>query len=610
MESSVRRLTCIGACAIFVSVGGVPARAAEPAQPTGAWQRPVQGAVVRPFQQPSSIYGPGHRGVDFAATAAAGMPVRAANDGVVSFAGWVAGTLHVTIAHDGNLRTSYSFLQSINVREGQAVARGDVVGTAGGVGPDHDGGVLHFGLRVGDRYVDPMVLFRPDDLTKLVRLVPAGDPHEEPWTSAGERRELQTSLHLPSPGQPAAGSSVADESGGGGCGPDLPVVDVVADAACDVGGWLGDRAHEAVDIGLRTLHAVTGTANDVLDGLRGPLHDTIAMLRSLPAAIASKLARTPAGMLALDIFEIGRRFVGALTAECSDDAPPADGTGGSAHRVMVVAGINSSGQAGDRGPTVALDVAALGYHRGEGEVRYYSYAPDGGPYTAAATGGSLLVAARQLAEQLRAMQREQPGREVDLIAHSQGGVVVDVFLHEVYQAADPTLPPIGTVITLSSPHEGAPVATAAAQIRSSSVGEQVLDEVGHRFGSLPPPNAVSVRQLSEYSALIQGVQRGGVPEHVDFTSIGATEDFVVPATNISLRGATETTVAVNSPSEHSAIVQDPNALRAVRAALEGRAPPCVGLGTALRGAIAPVLISRVSHVVGDVAATALGGGLP
>jgi hypothetical protein len=113
--------------------------------------------------------------------------------------------------------------------------------------------------------------------------------------------------------------------------------------------------------------------------------------------------------------------------------------------------------------------------------------------------------------------------------------------------------------------------------------------------------------MSERSSLISDVQQAGVPEHVDYTSIGATEDVVVPATNISLRGATETTVAVNSPSEHSAIVEDPNALRAVRAALEGRAPPCVGFATALRGAIAPVLITRASHVFGDVAGAAVGG---
>src|SRR4029079_8095310 len=154
--------------------------------------------VVHPFQEPASGYGPGHRGADLAR--APGTPVRAANDGVVCFAGSVADTLHVTVAHAGGLRTSYSFLAQVSVREGQTVARGDVVGTTGGTGPDHDGTVLHLGLRVGDRYVDPMQLFHPSDLTKLVHLVPADAPDERAWSPARERRDLQTSLRLPTPG--------------------------------------------------------------------------------------------------------------------------------------------------------------------------------------------------------------------------------------------------------------------------------------------------------------------------------------------------------------------------------------------------------------------------
>ena len=123
----------------------------------GAWLRPVSGAVARPFVEPRSRYGAGHRGADFVAPP--GTPVRAANAGEVSFAGSVAGSLHVVVAHPGGLRTSSSFLATVAVRRGQRVARGDVVGTAGGGTGDH-AGVLHFGLRVGDRYVDPMAPVR------------------------------------------------------------------------------------------------------------------------------------------------------------------------------------------------------------------------------------------------------------------------------------------------------------------------------------------------------------------------------------------------------------------------------------------------------------------
>ena len=104
----------------------------------------------------------------------------------------VAGTLHV----DRRARRRAAHVVLVPRRRspcatGQAVARGDVVGTTGGAGDrPRRHASLHFGLRVGDRYVDPMQLFRPDDLTKLVHLVPADEPDETPWSPAGERREL------------------------------------------------------------------------------------------------------------------------------------------------------------------------------------------------------------------------------------------------------------------------------------------------------------------------------------------------------------------------------------------------------------------------------------
>jgi hypothetical protein len=374
---------------------------------------------------------------------------------------------------------------------------------------------------------------------------------------------------------------------------------------CDVGGWLGDGAAAAVDLGIDHLGAVTALAEGALHDLRAGVHVTVKAMQALSRELASALARTPAGQLALDVVAIGRRFVEVTTADCSGDSPAADGTGGSTHRVMVVAGINSFGVAGDGGPTVDLDVEALGYRPGDGEVRYFSYAPDGGPYTEAATHGPIELAAMRLGDQLRAMQREQPGREVDLIAHSQGGLVADWFLGHLYDPADRTLPPLGNVVTLSSPHEGAPLATVGRQIRSSAGGRALLD-AAEGISSLPPPSSRAVQELAEGSPLVEHLWDQGVPEHVDFTTIGATEDVVVPATQISVPGATETVVAVNDLNEHRAIVRAPDALRAVRAALEGRAPPCVGLVTALRVAVAPVVISRVEHTIGSGAAAALG----
>src|SRR5689334_16395582 len=93
-------LALIATVAVVVTARPAHAEADDP--DAAGWLRPVDGAVVHPFEEPASVYGPGHRGADLAAPP--GTPVHAANDGVVSFAGSVAGTMHVTVAHTGGLR--------------------------------------------------------------------------------------------------------------------------------------------------------------------------------------------------------------------------------------------------------------------------------------------------------------------------------------------------------------------------------------------------------------------------------------------------------------------------------------------------------------------------
>ncbi len=109
---------------------------------------PVRGPIVSSYA-PVGSYG-GHWGVDFSADP--GTPVRAAASGTVTFAGSVAGRLSVTIGHGGGLRTSYSYLNEVWVRAGQTVAARQAVGASG---PAHGEPVLHFSVRVGDRYRDP-----------------------------------------------------------------------------------------------------------------------------------------------------------------------------------------------------------------------------------------------------------------------------------------------------------------------------------------------------------------------------------------------------------------------------------------------------------------------
>jgi hypothetical protein len=580
-------------------VGGI-----GPARPVGAapvasaapdWAPPVRGAVVREYVAPSARFGPGHRGVDFAA--APGAPVAAVGRGTVVFAGEVAGSLHVVVLHHGDVRTSYSFLRDIVVAVGDPVEAGTPVGHAGGVDPDGaHAGVVHLGLRIGERYVDPMMLFRRGALPDRVRLVPVDGPPGvgSSWSpaAASEGPGVLAGLRPPA----------ADEGDDGGrCGSGLPVVGPVVHVVCSGVDWAAARTRAALRAGLAVLAAAGRTGRALAAGLRPALESLADALARGGRAVADAYVDQPVMRVLADVVEIGERFLDWTDRECTRGAPAADGTGGSGHAVMAVGGIDSSAPGADR-RSFGLDVEALGYRRDE--VHWFSYAADGGAYDAADTHGDLKEAAKRLAAQLRAREAAEPGREVDLIAHSQGGIVVERFLRFEYDASDPTFPPIGTVVTLASPHRGAPLATTTASLRRNDAARRVLDVAGRVLPG-PPSSATSVAQLAEDSPFMDRLRTRPLPEQVDLTVVGGTDDLVVPANRIRVPGATEVVVDVDGLGDHSRIHHDERALQVVRSALEQQPPPCTTLLEGLRSAVAPVLISRVEGDLGEYLTTYL-----
>lgn len=118
---------------------------------------PYATQVLRAFDPPEKPWLAGHRGVDLAL--APGAPVRAAADGVVHFAGMVAGTPVVSIQHEEDgLRTTYQPVWAF-VEVGQVVREGQEIGTLGY--PEQGDGYpgLHWGARVGkDEYRNPLDL--------------------------------------------------------------------------------------------------------------------------------------------------------------------------------------------------------------------------------------------------------------------------------------------------------------------------------------------------------------------------------------------------------------------------------------------------------------------
>ncbi len=142
---------------------------AQVARPTPLrWSAPVEGAIVAEFREPSHRYGPGHRGLDFAAEPS--TPVQVAGAGVVIFAGRIGEAEYVTVDHGDGVVTTYSYLAEVSVARGERVRRGQTVGASGAMGSGHEGAVVHFGLRVDGAYRDPRLLLRrivPADVVRL-----------------------------------------------------------------------------------------------------------------------------------------------------------------------------------------------------------------------------------------------------------------------------------------------------------------------------------------------------------------------------------------------------------------------------------------------------------
>ncbi|WP_328506051.1 M23 family metallopeptidase [Streptomyces sp. NBC_00391] len=127
-----------------------------------AWPVGLRPLVVRAWEPPPTPYARGHRGVDLSAPP--GSPVRAVASGRVSFAGRVAGrgviAVGLSATGDPPLRTTYEPVRA-SVRKGDEVTAGTILGTLE-ASPSHcPTACLHWGLRRGETYLDPLSLLPP-----------------------------------------------------------------------------------------------------------------------------------------------------------------------------------------------------------------------------------------------------------------------------------------------------------------------------------------------------------------------------------------------------------------------------------------------------------------
>lgn len=117
---------------------------------------PVNGSLVSHFgmrTDPFSGQGGFHPGVDIHAPI--GTPIRAAADGRIVQGGWNAGYgISVMIDHENGMHTLYGHMSRVELRVGQEVKRGQIIGLSGSTGHS-TGPHVHYEVHVNGAPVNP-----------------------------------------------------------------------------------------------------------------------------------------------------------------------------------------------------------------------------------------------------------------------------------------------------------------------------------------------------------------------------------------------------------------------------------------------------------------------
>lgn len=274
------------------------------------------------------------------------------------------------------------------------------------------------------------------------------------------------------------------------------------------------------------------------------------------------------------------------------DCTPADAVlpAPSARRVAVLVG--GLGSSSETAAVDDVDTGALGY--AAGDVLRFSYA--GGatttsPYGPRDTTGDLRGEGHALADVLEAAVAAAPASAtVDVLAHSQGGLVTRLALDELAQRSPAVLARLGVVVTIATPHDGAALAALAGDVAADPLGRVLVGTAGAATGTEVRTDDTVVAQLAPGSALLDELAATPLPPGPTYVSIAARGDPVVPSPEAHLDGATNVIVPVAGVGAHAAVTAAPATTRVIAGAIAGLPPPCQTASDAVVDAVAGDLL--------------------
>lgn len=251
---------------------------------------------------------------------------------------------------------------------------------------------------------------------------------------------------------------------------------------------------------------------------------------------------------------------------------------------MFLAGLFASGPVAAQAPsaknpvlivggTVAPEIHYLileGRLRGEGYTVEFFELPGGGKI-------DIPTSAMALRQRIRELRKRFPNRKIDLITHSQGGIVAKTYLNLIH--TDPSAgatdkDAIESVVNIGTPHQGTDL--------SDPLTDLVSGLIGCKSTPLPPPCV----QLKIGSPLLQKIIARPKPDPIYYTNFVSENDkWVTPYMNgimkecVDRKNAAGEVLSCNiiiqkqCPGrfvEHLAMVNDAVVYTGIRSALQHR----------------------------------------